>query len=87
MVVHGRKDWEEGIKDMTQLQAEISKRSKTIAHIGELMIRGVVDVRPEVENVWQRALTDMMVMNEEGRKIQEETFKQIPWMRKIAERR
>ena len=66
-------------KEMTILQ-------KVIEEMGRLMAAGSAVIAPENESLMQNAIVTMLIVNEEQRRLQEEAFQKMPWLRKAAER-
>lgn len=71
---------------MTILQKEIAERSRVIEEMGRLMAAGSAVIAPENESLMQNAIVTMLIVNEEQRRLQEEAFQKMPWLRKAAER-
>lgn len=71
---------------MTILQKEIAERSRVIEEMGRLMAAGSAVIAPENESLMQNAIVTMLIVNEEQRRLQEEAFQEMPWLRKAAER-
>lgn len=69
---------------MTILQAEMVERSKTIKKAGGMMLDGTIT--PETESIYQRTLAALIIVNEGARKMQEQAFDEMPWLRHMAER-
>ena len=69
---------------MTILQAEMVERSKTIKKAGGMMLAGTIT--PETESIYQRMLAALITENEDARKMQEQAFDEMPWLRHMAER-
>ncbi len=69
---------------MTILQAEMTERSKTIKKAGGMMLAGTIT--PETESIYQRMLAALITENEDARKMQEQAFDEMPWLRHMAER-
>ena len=71
---------------MTILQKEIAERSRVIEEMSRLMAAGSAVIAPENESPMQNAIVTMLIVNEEQRRLQEEAFQEMPWLRKAAER-
>lgn len=69
---------------MTILQAEMTERGKTIKKAGGMMLAGTIT--PETESIYQRMLAALITENEDARKMQEQAFDEMPWLRHMAER-
>lgn len=70
---------------MTALQKEINDRSYAINRMGHLMAAGLVTITADNESVFQTVMAVMIEENEQSRRRQEETFKQMPWLKKEKE--
>lgn len=71
---------------MTILQKEICNRSDAINRMGYLMAAGLLTITADNESVVQTAMTAMIEQNEISRIRQEEAFKQMPWLKRLAEK-
>ena len=71
---------------MTVMQKEIETTSNFISQLGYRAGFGLCDMPPELEPYFNRAMTSLIAANEEKRKMQEETFQQMPWLRKLSEK-
>lgn len=72
---------------MTILQSEMNERSKAIQTMGDMMAAGMIDITPENEGLIQEGIAAMISANEEAERMQEETFRKMPWLGRAVERR
>lgn len=68
---------------MTILQKEMNDRSYVINRVGYLMAAGLVTITADNESDFQTVMTAMIEENEQTRRLQEESFKQMPWLRRL----